>query len=143
MVAGVRRASATVCALAGSARLVVPATAGPSAEPTGVRRQLVFLRAAWTTAPGRRRETLFPEGYFFLHALYGLTWVELGLREPAGQRQQALRGGPLGTTTRLDSPPGWSGTVQSGTRAVVRRLLPGLDELAARRRGESAASAVA
>src|SRR5690606_32578585 len=33
----------------------------------------------------------FPEGYFFSHVLYGLAWVELGMREPAGGRAEALR----------------------------------------------------
>ena len=83
----------------------MPAVAGTSGEPVGVRRQLVFLRAALDGGAGDEAQRLFPEGYFFLHALYGLTWVDLGMREPVGERATALREArwALG---RLDSPSG-------------------------------------
>ena len=95
----------SVCALVGAVRLVAPATAGTTGEPAGVRRQLVFLRAALDGGAGDEAQRLFPEGYFFLHALYGLTWVEFGMREPVGERSAALREArwALG---RLDSPSG-------------------------------------
>jgi hypothetical protein len=95
----------SLCALVGVVRLVAPATAGATGEPTGVRRQLAFLRAALDDQAGDEAQHLFPEGYFFLHALYGLSWVELGMRKPAGERAPALREArwALG---RLDSPAG-------------------------------------
>ncbi|MDX3099357.1 hypothetical protein [Nonomuraea angiospora] len=95
----------SACALAGVVRLTVPAAAGTSAEPPGVRRQLAFLRAALDTGAGDEAQALFPEGYFFLHALYGLSWVELGMREPADGRSRALREARW-ALSRLDSPAG-------------------------------------
>ncbi|MBT2389741.1 hypothetical protein J7E87_09915 [Streptomyces sp. ISL-1] len=95
----------TVCALVGAVRLIAPATAGATGEPAGVQRQLAFLRAALDDDADDEAQRLFPEGYFFMHALYGLSWVEIGMREPAGERSAALREArwALG---RLDSPPG-------------------------------------
>jgi hypothetical protein len=95
----------SVCALVGAVRLVAPATAGTTGESAGVRRQLAFLRSALDGGAGDEAQRLFPEGYFFLHALYGLSWVELGILEPAGERTTALREArwALG---RLDSPSG-------------------------------------
>ncbi|MGV9375883.1 hypothetical protein ACWDRB_08715 [Nonomuraea sp. NPDC003707] len=95
----------SACALAGVVRLTVPATAGTSGEPPGVRRQLAFLRAALDAGAGDEAQALFPEGYFFLHALYGLSWVELGMRAPAGERSRALRE-VRWALSRLDSPAG-------------------------------------
>ncbi|MFI7127314.1 hypothetical protein ACIBQ1_16570 [Nonomuraea sp. NPDC050153] len=93
------------CALAGVVRLTVPAVAGTAGEPPGVRRQLAFLRAALGAGAGDEAQALFPEGYFFAHVLYGLSWVELGLREPAGERSRALREARW-ALERLDSPSG-------------------------------------
>jgi hypothetical protein len=81
----------SLCALVGALRVVVPATAGTEGEPTGVRRQLAFLRAALDDGAAEDAQRLFPEGYFFLHVLYGLTWVELGLRAPVDDRAMPLR----------------------------------------------------
>src|SRR5687767_5941653 len=78
-------------ALVGVVRLVTPATAGPTDEPAGVRRQLAFIRSELNSGAGERAQQLFPEGYFFLHVLYGLSWVELGMRKSVGQRAEALR----------------------------------------------------
>ncbi|MEU3170018.1 hypothetical protein [Streptosporangium sp. NPDC006930] len=94
-----------VCALLGAVRLVVPATAGTADEPPGVRRQLTFLRAALDGGAGDQAQNLFPEGYVFLHVLYGLSWVELGMREPAGERSVALREARW-ALARLESPSG-------------------------------------
>ncbi len=93
------------CALVGAVRLVAPAVAGAAAEPAGVERQLAFLRAQLDGGAGDQAQRLFPEGYFFMHVLYGLSWVELGMRAPAGRRAAALRQArwALG---RLDSPSG-------------------------------------
>ncbi|WP_405618807.1 hypothetical protein [Streptomyces sp. NBC_01508] len=84
------------CALVGAVRLVAPATGGTDGEPPGVRGQLAFIRESLDNGAGDEAQQQFPEGHFFLHALYGLTWVELGLREPAGEsgaerRAEALR----------------------------------------------------
>ncbi|MEV4223782.1 hypothetical protein [Nonomuraea sp. NPDC049725] len=117
-------AGVSVCALVGVVRLTVPATAGTSpgpgvgsaagsgvgspvgaGEPGGVRRQLAFLRSALDAGAGDEAQQLFPEGFFFLHALYGLAWVELGMREPAGERSDALREARW-ALARLDSPAG-------------------------------------
>ncbi|WP_329388596.1 hypothetical protein [Streptomyces sp. NBC_01716] len=94
------------CALIGAVRLVVPATAGVDGEPAGVRGQLAFMRGALNEGAGDEAQQQFPEGYFFLHALYGLSWVELGMREPAGEpRDEALREAEW-ALGRLDSVAG-------------------------------------
>ncbi|WP_431973186.1 hypothetical protein [Micromonospora haikouensis] len=95
----------TAAALLGVARLVVPATAGPDGEPPGVARQLAFLRAALDDGAGEDAQALFPEGWFFAHALYGLARVELGLRKPAGRRAGELREARW-ALARLESPAG-------------------------------------
>ena len=55
--------------------------------------QLRFLRAELDHGSAETMQELFPEGYFFNYALYGLTWVEVGLREEPGSPlyQEALR----------------------------------------------------
>ncbi|MFD7614301.1 hypothetical protein [Streptomyces sp. NPDC059828] len=97
----------SLCALLGTVRLIAPATGGTTGEPPGVQRQLAFLRTALDDGAGDEAQQLFPEGYFFLHALYGLTWVELGIRKPEGDttRAEALREARW-ALARLDSPPG-------------------------------------
>ncbi|MER5700808.1 hypothetical protein ABT023_02435 [Micromonospora sp. NPDC002296] len=95
----------SAAALLGVVRLVAPATAGPDDEPPGVARQLAFLRAALDDGAGSDAQALFPEGWFFAHALYGLARVELGLREPAGRREPALREARW-ALARLESPDG-------------------------------------
>lgn len=91
----------------GVIRLVVPATAGTTGEPPGVRRQLVFVRAALDEGAGEEAQRLFPEGYFFLHALYGLSQVELGMRVPVGEREPALREARW-ALKRLELPAGYA-----------------------------------
>jgi hypothetical protein len=95
----------SISALVGAVRLVAPAAAGTTDEPAGVRRQLAFLRAALDDGAGDEAQRLFPEGYFFMHALYGLSRVELGMREPVGDRATALREARW-ALERLDSPSG-------------------------------------
>jgi hypothetical protein len=95
----------SLAALAGVARLVVPVTAGADDEPFGVRRQLAFLRAELDDGAGERAQELFPEGYFFAHVLYGLSWVELGRRGPASGRAEAAREARW-ALARLESPAG-------------------------------------
>src|SRR3569832_1968177 len=62
----------SACALIGAVRLVAPADGD-----TGVRRQLVFLRHELESGAAEDAQAQFPEGYFFLYALYGLTAVDL------------------------------------------------------------------
>src|SRR5262245_49718558 len=95
----------TANALAGAARLVAPATAGTSDVPPGVERQLAFLRGELDNGAGERAQAGFPEGYFFLHVLYGASWVEVGMRAPADQRAAPLREARW-ALARLDSPAG-------------------------------------
>jgi hypothetical protein len=95
----------SLAALVGVARLVVPVTAGLDDEPFGVHRQLTFLRAELDGGAGERAQELFPEGYFFAHVLYGLSWVELGHRGPAGGRAEAAREARW-ALARLESPAG-------------------------------------
>ncbi|MGY4766936.1 hypothetical protein ACXC9Q_08460 [Kribbella sp. CWNU-51] len=69
---------ATMVAGVGTARLVLPRT-----DPTrGVVKQLAFLRAQIEGGADHAAQKQFPEGYFFLNALYGLTWVQVGLADP-------------------------------------------------------------
>ncbi|MEO6086368.1 MAG: hypothetical protein ABIQ18_24965 [Umezawaea sp.] len=95
----------SVGALVGAVRLVAPAAVGTTGEPPGVVRQLDFLRSALDDGAGEEAQRMFPEGYFFLHALYGLSWVEIGMRAPAGDRSTALREARY-ALARLDSPSG-------------------------------------
>ncbi len=90
---------------AGVAAGVDGGMSGGGGEPAGVRRQLAFVRSALDAGAGDEAQHLFPEGFFFLHALYGLAWVELGMREPAGERSGALREARW-ALARLDSPAG-------------------------------------
>ncbi len=41
--------------------------------------QLAYLRTALNKGAGEKMQELFPEGYFFTHVLYGLTWINIGL----------------------------------------------------------------
>jgi hypothetical protein len=72
-------------ALIGTVRLV-----GPADTPSSVRRQLVHLRQELDGGAATRAQRSFPEGYFFLYALYGLTYVDLG-RASAVSSSVALR----------------------------------------------------
>ncbi|GAB3144978.1 hypothetical protein GCM10027290_24090 [Micromonospora sonneratiae] len=95
--------------------------------------RLAFLRRAIDDGAADRMQQLFPEGYFFLHVLYGLSWVDVGNRDPA-YRDRALteaRGalaaldseaGRAAFSPRLDPPygvfhAGWSSWLRGG---VVR-----------------------
>jgi hypothetical protein len=77
----------TVLSVGGMVRLAVPAVSAQS----GVRAQLTFIRDALRTGAAEQAQQSFPEGYFFLYALYGLTWVDVGRREPEAGRAEALR----------------------------------------------------
>jgi len=63
----------SVVALGATVRLV-----GPAQDPSPVRRQLAFLRSSLQDGAASAAQGQFPEGYFFLYVLYGLTAVDLG-----------------------------------------------------------------
>ncbi|WP_433162561.1 hypothetical protein [Kribbella sp. CA-247076] len=69
---------ATLVAGVGTARLVLPTDPTP-----GVVKQLTYLRAEIEAGADHAAQQQFPEGYFFLNALYGLTWVQVGLADPS------------------------------------------------------------
>lgn len=57
-----------------------------------MERQLTFLRSALDGGAGDESQQIFPEGHFFLHALYGLSRAEAGMRLPEGEaRAVSLR----------------------------------------------------
>src|SRR5262245_49124893 len=90
-------------------RFYLPNSADYAPDRLGpdVVSQLNFIGAALRDGAGQRMQALFPEGFFFSHALYGLAWVDVGMRRPAqdGLRAQALAeaGWALG---QLDTPAG-------------------------------------
>ena len=67
-------AAITAVAAVAVVRLVAPADGA-----SGVRRQLAFVRQQLESGAAEEAQRSFPEGYFFLNALYGLTAVDLGL----------------------------------------------------------------
>ncbi|GAA1691315.1 hypothetical protein GCM10009745_40780 [Kribbella yunnanensis] len=57
--------------------------AGPRPDPVGgAVKQLHFLRATIDDGADHESQALFPEGYFFLNVLYGLTWVQVATSDP-------------------------------------------------------------
>jgi hypothetical protein len=80
-------------ALVGAVRLTAPADTTSS-----VRRQLAYLRSALEDGAATRAQEQFPEGYFFLYALYGLTEVDLADESSLDEARWAL--------TRLESDAG-------------------------------------
>lgn len=67
-----------VVALIAAVRLVAPAE-----TPSSVRRQMAYLRSELESGAAEQAQRDFPEGYFFLYALYGLTAVDLGRNSDA------------------------------------------------------------
>jgi hypothetical protein len=66
--------------------------------------RLEFVREALHEGAGTAMQELFPEGYFFTHALYGLTWLSVAQRDPDLQ-DRALREARW-SLKRLYSPEG-------------------------------------
>ena len=91
--------------------------------------RLEFVREALHEGAGTAMQELFPEGYFFTHALYGLTWLSVAQRDPrpAGP---SVTGGPLVPQTAL--LPRRHGTVLLGCSPRLRCIPRGLERLAAR-----------
>ncbi|MEV6278990.1 hypothetical protein [Nocardia sp. NPDC051832] len=79
----------TVACLVAVGRFLWPQP-DPADQPGGTHRQLSFLRGAIEDGADKQAQGLFPEGYFFTNALYGIAWVQAGLNDPA-RRGQALR----------------------------------------------------
>jgi hypothetical protein len=77
-------------AAVGALRLTLPAD-----KPADVRRQLAFLRHELDRSAAAKAQASFPEGYFFLYALYGLTEVQLvsASRPPNAPTRCARRAG--------------------------------------------------
>ncbi|WP_344191485.1 hypothetical protein [Kribbella karoonensis] len=91
---------ATVVAGVGTARLVLPWT-----DPThGVPKQLAFLRTEIEQGADRNAQKQFPEGYFFLNVLYGLSWVQVGVSDPARAADASIQ--VRWALDRLDSADG-------------------------------------
>jgi len=67
-----------------------PPVTGPI--PDDAPAQLAFLRNALESGAGQDMQQLFPEGDFFTHVLYGLSWVNVGLHADLGSaaRTEAL-----------------------------------------------------
>ncbi|MEU1983439.1 hypothetical protein [Nocardia sp. NPDC019395] len=57
---------------------------------TDVIAQLHFLRSELGSGLGPEMQDMFPEGYYFSHALYGLAWTDIA-RGDAAYRDEALR----------------------------------------------------
>ena len=99
----------TVVILLLSLRLYIPDSADYAFDHVGpdVLPQLHFIGAALRNGAGEQMQMLFPEGYFFTHVLYGLAWVEVGLRQPAGDplHAHALQEARW-ALEHLDSPEG-------------------------------------
>ncbi len=92
-------------------RLYAPGASayGPNHLGPDVLPQLHFIGQTLRDGTGDDMQSLFPEGYFFSHVLYGLTWVEVGLREPFGSalHSEALTEARW-ALAQLDSPQGWA-----------------------------------
>ena len=50
-------------------------------EHEDVVAQLAFIKERLENGAGEEMQQYFPEGYFFTHVLYGLTWVDVGLQD--------------------------------------------------------------
>ncbi len=63
-------------AITAAAALAVVRLVAPADGDSGVRRQLAFVRHELESGAAEDAQELFPEGHFFLYALYGLTAVD-------------------------------------------------------------------
>jgi hypothetical protein len=112
-------------------------TYGPNKLGADVISQLSFVETALRDGAGERMQIIFPEGFFFSHVLYGLAWVEVGMRrsEQDPLRARALKEArwALARLDRLDAtqefslaldPPlgvfyiGWSNWLRGGVLAL-------------------------
>ena len=72
-------------------RLYAPSPLAPDHDqlPVSLIAQLNANRIAIDSGAGNDMQNFFPEGFYFCHALHGLTWVEAALRDPS-QTQHAI-----------------------------------------------------
>jgi hypothetical protein len=69
--------------------------------------QLHFLRQALDRGTGEEMQGHFPEGYFFMHALYGAAWIEVGRGETAeSELRIQARAEAQWALAQLESPTG-------------------------------------
>lgn len=71
---------------------------------TDIVAQLRFLRSELNSGLGQEMQSLFPEGHFFAHALYGLAWTDIARADPA-HRSEGLREARW-SLEQLESPAG-------------------------------------
>jgi len=90
-------------------RLYQPGSAAYARPKLGedVVSQLHFIGASLKAGSGDEMQGIFPEGFFFSHVLYGLSWVEVGLRSDpqSAQYAEALQEGQW-ALERLNSSDG-------------------------------------
>lgn len=79
----------TLACVVGLGRFLWPQP-GIDEQPGSTERQLAFLRAALDDGADVAAQSQFPEGHFFLNALYGLSWVQAARTDPV-LRAEALR----------------------------------------------------
>ena len=58
-------------------------------QQNDVVSQLAFIKERLQNGAGEEMQQFFPEGYFFTYVLYGLTWVDVGLKD-ANRIEEAL-----------------------------------------------------
>jgi hypothetical protein len=101
--------SITLIVLTLNLRLYAPDSMayGPDRLGPDVVAQLRFIGDSLRAGSGGNMQNAFPEGFFFAHVLYGLTWVEAGIRESPGTPlyQEAVQEAEW-ALERLDSPSG-------------------------------------
>lgn len=110
----------------------------PADQPStqsDVDGNLAFISSQLSDGLGQEMQQLFPEGYFFSYALYGLSWVNVGLELPMEDRAVALDqarwalsniesdAGKAPFASSLDPPygmfyVGWSNYLRSGIVAM-------------------------
>ena len=111
---------------------------GTTSHPEDVTKQLAFLRGALDDGAGHDMQALFPEGYFFTHALTGLAWTDLAATGHA-DRQAAITNARW-ALERLDEPDGTApfdrdldppyGVFHAGWSLLLRAQLAALDPTA-------------
>ena len=72
--------------------------------PRNAVSHLAWMKQALNDGAAEDMQQLFPEGFFFSHILYGLAWVEIGLRSTE-HRDEAVREA-LWTLSHIESDPG-------------------------------------
>ncbi|MDA0244456.1 MAG: hypothetical protein OT477_13645 [Chloroflexi bacterium] len=89
-----------------NARLYTPIPTAEEPPRAAVLAHLRYLRGELEQGAGPEMQRLFPEGYFFTHVLYGLTWVDLALQEPAHQPTALAEA--RWALAKLDTPAGYA-----------------------------------